>query len=130
MSSDASIPGAPGAAPSDVTSNDRLWAALSYILVPIISVLILVMEENKNRAFQRYHAFQALGFLAVIVVYSLVVCVLSAIVTAVVPPLGCIFSLLYILPVVPALYYTYQAYQGKYFEIPVVTPFMRQQNWL
>ena len=44
--------------------------------------------------------------------------------------LGCIAWVLYLLPIVPFVYYAYLAYQGKEFEIPVVTPFMRQQKWL
>jgi uncharacterized membrane protein len=130
MSADASIPGTTGAAPSDVTSNDRLWAALAYIIPPIISVLILVMEENKTREFQRYHAFQAIGFAVVAAVYTVLLCIVSGIATAVLPPLACIFSLLYVVPVIPALYFAYQAYQGQRFEIPVITEFMRQQKWL
>ncbi len=126
--------------PSDVTSNDRLWAALAYFPnLVILPILILVLEENKKRPFQRYHAIQALGMVAVIVVYSvligLVQCVLGFALSAlnagfVGSALSCLTSLLSILPALAMLYFAYQAYSGKMFEIPVLTQFMRQQKWL
>jgi hypothetical protein len=34
---------------SDVTSEDRLWALLAYILSPIVPIIILLIEDKKNR---------------------------------------------------------------------------------
>lgn len=104
---------------ADVTDNDRLMAALAYPLSPLISIIILVVESMKGRPFQRYHAMQSLPFGIV------------QIVLAFISPftlfIGCCVSIgLFIVQ----LYYAYQAYQGKYFEVPVVTSFMRQQGWL
>jgi len=132
MSVESSVPGTAGAAPSQTTTDtDRLWGALAYILDPIVSVLILVMEENKKRAFQRYHAIQALGFLAVVVVCYIIASILYCGLTTITGGiLGCVMWVLYLVPAIPAIYYAYQSYQGKYFEIPVLTQFMRQQKWL
>jgi uncharacterized membrane protein len=132
----------PGMAPSgsEATSTDRLWAALAYFPnLIILPILILVMEENKARPFQRYHAIQSLGLMAAFVVYGillgLVQCVLGMALEAIGigiigTAVSCLFSLLSFVPLAVALYYAYQAYSGKMFEIPVLTQFMRQQNWL
>ncbi len=130
MSVDTSVPGAGGAAPSQsVTDNDRLMAALSYVIAVIVSLIVL-FSEAKNREFQRYHAIQSLGLSAVAVVYEIVVMLISCGLTALVPFLGCVTWILPLLPAIPFLYYAYQAYQGKTFEIPYLTNFMRQQKWL
>ena len=34
-----------------VTSDDKLWAALAYVLTPLIPIIILLMEDKKNRPF-------------------------------------------------------------------------------
>lgn len=121
-----------------VSSNDRLWAALAYFPnLVILPILILVMEENKKSQFQRYHAIQSLGLLAVFVVYGVLIglvnCVLGLALSnagLIYTALSCVFWLLSFVPLVAALYYAYQAYSGKVFEIPVLTQFMRQQKWL
>ncbi len=46
--------------PSDVTSDDKLWTLLAYILTPIIPIIILLMEDKKNRPFIKAHNAQAL----------------------------------------------------------------------
>lgn len=127
MSDQASVPGS-ASAPSD---NDRLMAALSYVIALIVPVIIL-LSESKDRPYQRYHAIQSLGLTAVIVVYYVLVTAINCIVAAipVLNALACILWILYVLPVVPVLYYAYQSYQGQMFEIPWLTQFMRQQKWL
>ncbi len=127
MSDQASVPGS-ASAPSD---NDRLMAALSYVIGVIVPVIIL-LGESKDRPFQRYHAIQSLGLSAAIVVYFILVSILSCIIAAipVLNALACIIWILYLVPAIPVLYYAYQAYQGQMFEIPWLTQFMRQQRWL
>ena len=34
----------------DITSDDRLWSALGYP-IPLIAIIVLLMEEKKNRPF-------------------------------------------------------------------------------
>ncbi|HHX65538.1 MAG TPA: DUF4870 domain-containing protein [Chloroflexi bacterium] len=108
------------------SSNEKLLAALCYPLFPIISIFILLVEEHKNNAYERYHALQALG--AGIVVWVLVT-ILSTILGITVILALCV-PFLWILGFVPLLYWGYQAYQGKEFEVPFVTKFMKNQNWL
>jgi uncharacterized membrane protein len=44
----------------EATSDDKLWALLAYVLTPIVPVIILLMEDKKNRPFIRAHNAQAL----------------------------------------------------------------------
>jgi uncharacterized membrane protein len=102
---------------SDITSDDKLWAALGYPIF-IIALIMLFVEGKKNRPFIKFHAIQAL---ALNIILWIVVIVLQAI-----PVVGCISSILWLLLLWPAIL----AYQGKYFEVPVVTKFLRDQHWI
>ena len=44
-----------------VTSDDKLWALLSYILSPIVPIILLLMEDKKNRPFIKYHSCAGSG---------------------------------------------------------------------
>jgi len=102
---------------SDVTNDDKLWAALAYVFTPIVPIILLLMEEKKNRPFIRAHNAQALAWG---VVFYIVVTVTSFFLIGVcIWPLGLILE----------LYWAYQAYQGKQNEIPVITNFVKQQGW-
>ena len=101
--------------PPDVTSDDRLWAALAYFFSPIVPVVILLMEDKKNRPFIKENNMQAL---ITGIVLWVVIMILS------IPTFGCA-SLLWLLMLIPAV----QAYQGKVPNIPVITNFVRQQGW-
>lgn len=95
----------------DVSSDDKLWAALSYIFFPLISIILLVMEEKKARPFIKYHAVQSL-------VIGIVMWIIAAV------TLGCGAILFLIM-----FYWAYKAYQGEMFEIPVVSNFIKNQGW-
>jgi uncharacterized membrane protein len=102
---------------SDVTNDDKLWAALAYVFTPIVPIILLLMEEKKNRPFIRAHNAQALAWG---VVFYIIVTVTSFVVIGVcIWPLGVILE----------LYWAYQAYQGKLIEIPVISNFVKQQGW-
>src|SRR5947208_8869738 len=105
-------------AASDINDNDKLMAALAYLLSPLVPIIILVVDSMKVRPYQKYHALQALPLGILVIVLSIV---LGWTVI-----LCCVPLLLYI----PIIYYTYIAYQGSYFEIPFITNFMVQQGWL
>ena len=117
------------------SSDDRLWAGLSYItqvIVPvIIPAILLLSETNKQRAFQKYHTVHSLTLLAVTVLYELIAIVVYSILSAL--SMGCLACILWpilLLPVVVFVYYAYLAYQGQYFEVPYLTKFLREQHWL
>lgn len=101
--------------PSDITSDDKLWAALSYVFAPIIPIVLLLWEEKKNRPFIKAHSYQ-----------SLIIGIIMAILVPVIATFtfGC-GSLLWIL----MLYWGYKAYQGEYINIPVITDFCKKQGW-
>ena len=40
---------------SDVTSDDRLWAALAYVFTPLVPIIIFLMDEKKERQIGRAH---------------------------------------------------------------------------
>jgi uncharacterized membrane protein len=103
---------------SDVTSDDRLWAALGYPIV-IIAIIVLFMQEKKIRPFIKYHAVQAIAFNVVIWVLYSIISVVSFGVGAV------CFPLIWVITLWPA----YKAYQGEYMELPVISGILKNQGW-
>jgi len=100
---------------SDVTSDDKLWAALAYVFSPIVPIILFLMEDKKNRPFIRAHNAQAL-------VMGIVMAVLLPIVATI--TFGCGSIIWFIM-----LYWAYQAYQGKLITIPVITDLVKNQGW-
>lgn len=99
------------------TSDDKLWAALAYLLTPLIPIVLLLMEDKKNRPFIKEHNVQALvwGIVAIVIGF-----VLSATII-----LACVAWAVWI----PQLIWAYQAYQGKSVNIPVITNLVKNQGW-
>jgi uncharacterized membrane protein len=102
---------------NDINDQDKLMAALSYP-IGIVAIVILLVQDMKNRPFQKYHAVQALAVNVILIVLSIV---LGWTVV-----LACLPLLLWLV----TLYWAYKAYQGEYFEIPGLTSFLRGQGWL
>ena len=103
----------------EVTSDDKLWAALSYVSAPIVGIIVLLMEYKKARPFIKFHAVQSIAV-------SIAVWILVAIVATVTLGIGGICA-----PFVwlVFLYWAYKAYQGEMVNIPVVTNFIKNQGW-
>ena len=97
---------------SEVTSDDKLWAALGYIFSPVIPIIMLLIEEKKVRPFIKYHSIQSIAAFVVIFVLATIT-------------FGCGSILILVM-----FYWAYKAYQGEYFEIPVLTNFMKNQGWI
>ena len=104
---------------SDVTSDDKLWAALGYPIV-IVAIIVLLMEDKKNRPFIKFHAVQSI---AANVVFFVVATILA---TVTLGFGGLCAPLLWLV----FFYWAYQAYQGQMFDIPVITNFIKGQNWV
>ena len=102
---------------SDVTSDDKLWAALAYIFTPIVPIIILVMADKKDRPFIKAHNMQALIW--GVVLYIIVAVTSAFIIGLCIWPLGLIVQ----------IYWAYQAYQGKLITIPLLTDFIKNQGW-
>jgi uncharacterized membrane protein len=103
---------------SDVTSDDKLWAALAYVFTPLIPIILFFLEDKKNRPFIRAHNAQALAWG---IVFYVIVSVTSVFI------IGCV---LWPLGLLLQLYWAYKAYQGEYINIPVITDFVKKQNWV
>lgn len=95
---------------SDVTSDDKLWAALGYV-IPIIALIVLFMEDKKSRPYIKFNAVQSLVATVVLTVIASVT-------------LGC-GSILYLI----MFWWAYQAYQGQDIKIPMISDFIRNQGW-
>jgi len=102
---------------SEVTSDDKLWAALAYVFTPIIPVILMLLEDKKDRPFIKAHNAQALAWGVVLWVLTFV---LSFVIIGI-----CVGLLGFVLQ----LYWGYKAYQGEYINIPVITDFVKNQGW-
>jgi uncharacterized membrane protein len=101
----------------EVTSDDKLWALLAYILSPIVPIIIMLMEDKKNRPYLKAHNMQAL-------IMGIVIVLLSILIGWTVI-LGCIPFFVWLV----MIYWGIQAYQGKYVTIPVVSDWCKKQGW-
>lgn len=95
----------------EITSDDKLWALLSY-LFPIIAIIVLLMEDKKNRPFIKFHAVQAIAATIVLAILATIT-------------FGCGSILFLVL-----IYWGIKAYQGEYVTIPFVTDFIKKQGWV
>ena len=73
----------------EVTSDDKLWALLAYLFSPLVPVIILLMEDKKNRPFLKAHNMQALILGAINIVIGIVLG--WTVVLACLPVLGWIY---------------------------------------
>lgn len=99
-----------------VTSDDKLWSALSYIITPLLGIIVLLMEDKKSRPFIRFHAVQSI----VLGIAAFIIIPIIGTVT-----LGCGFILYFVF-----FWWAYKAYQGEMFEVPVVTNLIKSQGWV
>jgi uncharacterized membrane protein len=123
-------PGTGSVPPALPSENDKLLAGLSYIsqfILPVIlPAILLLSEDTKRNPFVRHHAVQSLALFFAAVVFEIVAVILNAVLFF----LACILWVLFLLPVVPFIYYGILAFQGKYVEIPYLTKFLKQNKWL
>ena len=104
---------------SDITSDDKLWAALGYP-IPLIPIIVLLMEDKKERPFIKFHAVQSLAFNIALWVIIFVISLVTLGFGAICAPV------LWLVTLWPA----YDSYQGNYTELPVVTNFIKKQGWV
>jgi uncharacterized membrane protein len=100
-----------------VTSDDRLWAALGYP-IGIIAIIMLLLEDRKDRPFIRYHAVQSI--VLNVVLWVLMVISAITVVGALCAPV------LWLVTLWPA----FDSYNGNYTELPIITDFIRNQGWI
>ena len=104
-----------GAGP-EITSDDKLWGALSYF--PLIAIIMLLIEDKKNRPFIKFNAVQSLVLAVVLFVVSIVL--------GLIPVVQCLTPLLWLVVLWPAIV----AFGGKYPELPIITNFIKNQGWV
>ena len=97
-----------------LSDDDRLWAALTWIpispLWPIIAIILLLVEDKRERPFIKYNAVLSL-LTGVVGILLSVFCV------------GIIILL-------AMFYFAIKAYQGEKVRIPVLTDFAENQGWV
>ncbi len=100
-----------------ITDDDKLWALLSYLITPLVPIILLLMDDKKNRPFLKAHYPQAL-------VWGLVVGIISGV-------LACVFIgfATAIFGLVMNIIWGIKAYNGEMVEIPVITDFVKKQGW-
>lgn len=103
----------------EITSDDKLWAALGYP-IPIIPIIALLMEDKKERPFIKFHAVQSLVFNIALWVIIFIISIVTLGIGAICAPL------IWLITLWPA----YEAYQEKYTELPVITNFIKNQGWV
>lgn len=106
-----------GGAGGELTSNDKLIAALSYP-IPIIGIVILVSDSMKSKPFLKFHAVQSI---AVGVIVFIVAVILSLTVV-----LSCLAPVVWLATLYPA----WKTYQGEMLSLPVITDFIKKQGWV
>lgn len=103
---------------SEVSSDDRLWVVLCFLLTPLLPVVTLLLENKKDRPFIKYHTVPTLILgIAEAVVMGLL---------ALIPIVGCISPLIWIINII----YAIKASKGVKTDIPVITDFAKGQNWV
>jgi len=104
---------------ADITSDDKLWSALGYP-IPLIAIIVLLMEEKKNRPFIKFHAVQS-------IVFNIALWILIFVISAVTLGFGALCApLLWLITLWPA----FDSYKGNYTELPVITNFIKNQSWV
>jgi uncharacterized membrane protein len=103
---------------TEVTNDDRLFAALAYVFSPLVPIIILFLEDKKDRPFIKSHNVQAL-------VAGLLLGILVSFLTIITCGLGVVSVFGWVI----MCYWAYRAYQGEYVNIPVITDFVKGQGW-
>jgi uncharacterized membrane protein len=97
---------------TDITQDDKLWALLSWLFWPI-AIIVLLMDDKKSRPFIKYNAVLSLAFAVVLYVLGTIT-------------VGCLLLVGGIYGIVLAI----QAFQGQWVNVPVLTDFIKKQNWV
>lgn len=110
----------------EITSDDKIWAALGYPFA-LIALIMLLIEEKKNRPFIKYHAVQSLALTVAIIIASFILgCVLGALTFFIAGAGAGLVGLLWFVTLWPA----FEAYNGKYISLPWIGDFIKKQGWV
>jgi uncharacterized membrane protein len=96
----------------DITSDDKLWALLSWLIWPV-ALAMLLLEDKKSRPFTKYNAVLGL-------VFAFLLYVLGTITAGTLFVIGGIYALVMAI----------KAYQGEWVQVPLLTDFVKKQGWV
>ncbi len=113
----------------DINDQDKLMAALSWV-IPVVGLIVLLVEDMRNRPFQKYHAVSSLAFFVALIVLVIGGSILITIITIFTAGFGSFLSCCLCIPWLVTLYWAFEAYQGKYVTIPGLTDFLKGQGWI
>ena len=99
----------------EITSDDRIWAAVAYLFSPLSPVFIYFMRDKRSRPFIRAHFIQAFFSGIGILLIGIPLAFFT---------LGCASVIWLIFP-----FWAYRAYHGNYINIPLITGYIMRQNW-
>jgi uncharacterized membrane protein len=91
-----------------LTTEEKQWALLSYLVPPLTGLMILFIEDKAKRPFLMYHA------------------VISIALGAIGTVLFCIYPLVWLY----CIYLGLKAYRGIKVTVPFLTDLIEQQEWL
>ncbi len=101
----------------EISDDDRLWAMLSYILSPIVPIILLLIPEKRERPFLKVHVAQSLVF--GVAVYLISALFGGIILGTIIRIAGFVFEIIWGLA----------ANRGEYVTIPVITDLCKKQGW-
>jgi uncharacterized membrane protein len=103
---------------SSTGMDENVAALLSYVFGLVTGILFLVIEKESK--FVRFHAFQSILISAVLIILNLIL--------GFIPIIGWLISLI-LTPVafIIWLILLYQAFQGKWFKLPIIGDFAEEQ---
>ena len=101
----------------EISDDDRLWAMLSYILSPIVPIILLLLPEKRERPFLKAHLAQSLVF--GVAVYLISALFGGIILGTIIRIAGFVFEIMWGLA----------ANRGEYVTIPVITDLCKKQGW-
>lgn len=101
----------------EISDDDRLWTMLSYILSPIVPIILLLIPEKRERPFLKAHVAQSLVF--GVAVYLISALFGGIILGTIIRIAGFVFEIMWGLA----------ANRGEYVTIPVITDLCKKQGW-
>jgi uncharacterized membrane protein len=104
---------------SSTGMDENVAGLLTYVFGLVTGILFLIIEKESK--FVRFHAFQSILISAVFIILNMVL--------GFIPIIGWLISLL-LSPVFFILWLVllYQAYQGKWFKLPVIGDFAEEKS--
>jgi hypothetical protein len=123
-------PQAPPVKQFTLDSNDRILAALGYVIW-IVALVVVLLDETKRKPLLKDHAAQGLGFAVAGFAFLMVAGVFYICLSIVSFGILAFFLWpIFFVPNLVGIYYGYLAYsQDGLVEIPWLTSFMAEQGW-